>query len=65
MSIDGYFESVINIWKHAPKHTPAMKRDMKVVMEQFNTSIKHDEIPEDKVNKLKSEFKDIYHEVYD
>lgn len=64
MSYEGYFESVLRIWKAADKKTAAMKSDMKTVMEQFNTSLRYDEIPEDKIEGLKQQFKDIYYEVY-
>lgn len=65
MSYDGYFEGVIRIWKEAKKKTPTMKRDMKMVLQQFDTSLQYDEIPEDKIPGLKRSFKEIYHEVYD
>jgi len=64
MSYEGYFESVIKLWKEAKKKTPTMKRDMKIVMEQFETSLKYDEIPADRIEDLKRKFKEIYYEVY-
>lgn len=65
MSYEGYFNSVIKAWYSKEKKTPALKRDMKVVLQQFEISLLHNEIPEDKIEDLKKQFKKIYHEVYD
>ena len=65
MSYEGYFDSVINIWKNKEKKTAALKRDMKVIFQQFQTSVDCGEIPKDKVEELRRKFKEIYHEVYD
>ena len=65
MSYDGYFDSIIKIWYSVEKKTPTLKRDMKVVLKQFETSLQYDEIPKDRIEDLKKKFKKIYHEVYD
>lgn len=61
MSNFGYFKSIINTWSNS-KHTPAMRRDMKEVIQQFNTT--QDELLPDELLYLKPIFKEIYKEVY-
>ena len=65
MSFEGYFDSVIKNWYSKEKKTPTLKRNMKIILQQFETSLQHDEIPEDKIEDLKKKFKKIYYEVYD
>lgn len=64
MSVTGYFESILQTWKEI-KHTPTVKRDMKIVLGQFDTALKNGELEEDRIKYLQSQFKDIYNEVYD
>ena len=61
MSNFGYFKSIINTWNNS-KRTPAMCRDMKEVIQQFNTT--QDELLPDEALYLKPIFKEIYKEVY-
>lgn len=65
MSYEGYFDSIIKIWYSKTKKTPTLKRDMKVVLQQFEASLQYEEIPEDRIEDLKRKFKKIYDEVYD
>lgn len=65
MSFEGYFDSVIKNWYSKEKKTPTLKRDMKIILQQFETSLQLDEIPEDRIEDLKKKFKKIYYEVYD
>lgn len=65
MSYEGYFDSVIDTWYSIKKKTPTLKRDMKVILQQFETSLKYDEIPKDRIEDLKKKFKEIYWEVYE
>ena len=65
MSHEGYFDSVIKTWYSKEKKTPTLKRDMKIVLQQFETSLQYDEIPKDRIEDLKKKFKKMYHEVYD
>lgn len=65
MSYEGYFDSIIKIWYSKKKKTLTLKRDMKVILQQFETSLQYDEIPKDRIEDLKKKFKKIYHEVYD
>lgn len=64
MSIKGYFESVIDTWKKQSKITPAMKKDMKVVLNQFNNTLYYGDLTEDEYGALKQQFDVIYKEVY-
>lgn len=64
MSVKGYFESIIDIWKKQDKITPAMKKDMKVVLEQFNNTLYYGELTQDEYGALKQQFDTIYKEVY-
>lgn len=61
MSNSGYFKSIINTWNNF-KHTPAMCRDMKEVIRQFNSV--EDELLPNEVSYLKPIFNKIYIEVY-
>lgn len=61
MSNYGYFKSIIDIWNNS-KHTPAMCKDMKEVIQQFNST--QDELLSDELLYLKPIFKEIYKEVY-
>lgn len=63
MSVTGYFESILDTWKTI-KRTPTVKRDMKIVLGQFDTAVRCNEIDEDRLEYLKKEFKRIYNEVY-
>ena len=65
MSYEGYFDSIIKIWYGKEKKTPTLKRDMRIIFQQFQTSVDCGEIPKDKVEELRRKFKEIYHEVYD
>ena len=65
MSFEGYFDSVIKNWYSKEKKTLTLKRDMKIILQQFQASLQYDEIPEDRIEDLKKKFKKIYHEVYD
>ena len=64
MSIEGYFDSIIETWYKYPKHTPCMVEDMKTVIRQFNTSLSYEDIEPDRVQDLKEKFNKIYKEVY-
>ena len=64
MSYEGYFDSIIKIWYGKEKKTPTLKRDMKVILQQFETSLQNNEIPEDRIEDLKKKFKKIDYEVY-
>ena len=65
MSYEGYFDSVIKTWYDKEKKTPMLKRDMKIILQQFETSLQYNEIPKDRIEDLKKKFKKIYYEVYD
>lgn len=65
MSYEGYFDSIIKTWYSKEKKTPTLKSEMKVVLQQFETSLQFDDIPKDRIEDLKKKFKKIYHEVYD
>lgn len=64
MSIEGYFDSVIDIWYRYPKHTKCMTEDMKTVIRQFNQSIAYEDISEGRIKDLTDKFNKIYKEVY-
>jgi formylmethanofuran dehydrogenase subunit E-like metal-binding protein len=64
MSIKGYFESIINTWNSKEKITPAMRNDMKVVLNQFNNSCAYGDLTIEEYNELKKDFDKIYKEVY-
>lgn len=64
MSHEGYFDGIIETWYDKEKKTPALKRDMKIILQQFETSLQFDEIPKDRIEDLKKKFKKIYNEVY-
>ena len=57
-----YFKSIIRTWEGKEKHTPAMCRDMKEVIRQFNSV--QDELLPDQLDYLEPVFKEIYKEVY-
>ena len=65
MSYEGYFDSILRIWYNKEKHTPALKRDMREVLRQFETSIQYEEIPIERVKDLTVAFNKIRKEVYD
>ena len=44
MSHEGYFDSIIQIWYSKEKKTPTLKRDMKVILQQFEKSLQYDDI---------------------
>lgn len=64
MSIKGYFESCLNAWHSAKKITPAMRSDMKTVMNQFNNTLYYEELTEEEYRELHAKFHEIYKEVY-
>lgn len=64
MSVKGYFESIIDTWKKQDKITPAMKKDMKVILDQFNNTLYYGELTQDEYGALKQQFDGIYKEVY-
>ena len=64
MSIEGYFDSVIDIWYRYPKHTKCMVEDMKTVIRQFETSRTLNEIDNDRLKDLSEKFETIRKEVY-
>lgn len=64
MSVKGYFESIIDTWNKQSKITPAMKKDMKVVLNQFNNTLYYGDLTEDEYGALKQQFDEIYKEVY-
>lgn len=64
MSIEGYFDSVIDIWYRYPKHTKCMVEDMKTVIRQFETSKSYGDISDDRIKDLSETFNKIHKEVY-
>lgn len=60
---EDYFLKSIELW-HKIKHTPAIKKNMKEVFEQFRIVKSFEELPIDSINKIESKLKDIYNEVY-
>ena len=65
MSYEGYFDRIIELWYAKEKCTPTLKRDMKEVLNQFETSVKCGEIPEERIKDLTEKFSKIRKEVYD
>lgn len=65
MSYEGYFDGIIRTWYSKEKKTPTLKKEMKVILQQFKTSLQYNEIPKDRIEDLKKKFKKIYYEVYD
>lgn len=65
MSLEGYFESIINDWNEFPDHTPCMLEEMKAVIRQFNESRVYGDFnnPEKELE-LADKFTEIYNEVY-
>ena len=64
MSHEGYFDSILRIWYSKEKYTPTLKRDMKEVLRQFETSIQYGEIPAERIKDLTTAFNKIRKEVY-
>lgn len=64
MSIKGYFESVLDTWRKQSKITPAMRQDMKVVLDQFRNTLYYEELTKEEYDKLKPQFDKIHKEVY-
>ena len=64
MSIEAYFDSILESWDKFPEHNRYMKEDMKTVIRQFDTSISYDEIEKDRVQDLTDKFRKIRKEVY-
>lgn len=65
MSYDGYFDRIIELWYAKEKCTPTIKRDMREVLHQFETSVAHEEIPKERIKDLTEKFSKIHKEVYD
>lgn len=61
---EDYFLKSIELW-YKTKHTPAIKKNMKEVFNQFYIVKSFEELPMESINKIESKLKDIYHEVYD
>ena len=64
MSIEGYFDSIINIWNSKDKRTKRMVDEMKAVIRQFDTSRTLDEIDKNRLKDLSEKFETIRKEVY-
>lgn len=64
MSIEGFFDITISLWKDIKKTTPTIKEEMKKIIRQFEMALDNGEISKDREEDLKRTFKNIYWEVY-
>ena len=65
MSYVGYFKGAIENYFNAKKKTPKVKKEAKLLIEQFRISEQYEEFEDIKeYNELKSKIKQIYDEVY-
>lgn len=65
MSFESYFDSIINLWNTIEKRTPTLKKEMRTVLRQFETSVKCGEIPKERIKDLTEKFSKIRKEAYD
>jgi hypothetical protein len=63
MSIEGFFDITISLWRDRKKTTPTIKKEMKEVIRQFEMALDNGEIPKDREEDLKRTFKNIYWEI--
>lgn len=60
---EDYFLKSIELW-HKLKHTPAIKKNMKEVFNQFSIAKSYEELPIESIRKIESKLMEIYNEVY-
>lgn len=64
MSIEGFFDITISLWRDRKKTTPTLKKEMKEIIRQFEMALSNGEIPKNREEDLKRTFQNIYREVY-
>ena len=66
MTIEGYYDSVIKQWYSAKKKTPALKKEMRNIINKFYAIRDfYKEIPDERIKDLTEKFSKIRKEVYD
>lgn len=65
MSIEGYFDGIIETWNKQEHPTPCMIEDMKTVLKQFKISKAYEDISDNRLQDLTESFERIEKEIYE